>query len=132
MNGLENISLKRLFLQSLIVSIGLCALLGILAIVMGSFGKFEVKVLLTTLTISGASLCGLCCGAAIEIRGRKGLGIIISPNGQTRVETKGFAGNECQQASMFLEEALGQRTSEQLTSEFYNSTEQQHTAREEA
>ena len=35
--------------------------------------------------------------------------IIVSPQGETRVETKGFAGNECQQASRFLEEALGKR-----------------------
>ena len=63
---------------------------------------------------------------------KKTIEIIISPNGQTRVETKGFAGNECQTASQFLEKALGQRTSEQLTSEFYNSAEQHHNAREEA
>ena len=47
--------------------------------------------------------------------------IIVSPSGQTRIETRGFAGNECQQASRFLEQALGQRTGEQLTAEFYNS-----------
>ena len=38
--------------------------------------------------------------------------IIVSPKGETRVETKGFAGNECQQASEFIEQALGQRTGE--------------------
>ena len=47
--------------------------------------------------------------------------IIVSPTGQTRVETRGFAGNECQQASQFIEQALGQRTGEQLTAEFHNS-----------
>ncbi len=49
--------------------------------------------------------------------------IIVSPKGETRVETKGFAGNECQQASEFIEQALGQRSGEQLTAEFY---QQQH------
>ena len=45
--------------------------------------------------------------------------ITIAPNGQARAETKGFAGSECQRASEFLEKALGQRSSEQLTSEFF-------------
>ena len=45
--------------------------------------------------------------------------IIVAPNGQTRVETKGFAGSQCRQASQFLEAALGRRTSEQLTAEFH-------------
>ena len=45
--------------------------------------------------------------------------IIVSPKGETRVETKGFAGNECQQGSEFIEQALGQRSAEQLTAEFH-------------
>lgn len=45
--------------------------------------------------------------------------IIVSPTGQTRIETKGFTGSECRQASQFIEQALGQRTSEQLTAEFH-------------
>jgi hypothetical protein len=56
--------------------------------------------------------------------------ITISPKGEARVQTKGFAGAECQQASRFLEQALGQRTKEQLTAEFHQSTnsvqQQQH------
>ena len=47
--------------------------------------------------------------------------ITITPTGQTRVETKGFVGSECRQASEFLEQALGQRTGEQLTAEFHSS-----------
>lgn len=47
--------------------------------------------------------------------------IIISPKGEARVQTKGFAGADCQQASRFLEQALGQRTKEQLTAEFHQS-----------
>ena len=57
--------------------------------------------------------------------------IIISPKGEARVQTKGFNGTDCQQASRFLEQALGQRTKEQLTAEFHQSTnsvqQQQHT-----
>jgi hypothetical protein len=45
--------------------------------------------------------------------------IIVSPTGQTKIETKGFSGFSCRDASRFLEEALGQRTGEQLTTEFH-------------
>jgi hypothetical protein len=45
--------------------------------------------------------------------------IIISPAGQTTVQTKGFTGASCQDASRFIEQALGQRTGEQLTAEFH-------------
>ena len=37
--------------------------------------------------------------------------IIVSPKGETSVQTKGFAGSECRQASGFIEDALGQRAS---------------------
>ena len=33
--------------------------------------------------------------------------ITIAPNGQTKLETKGFTGASCRGASQFLEEALG-------------------------
>lgn len=45
--------------------------------------------------------------------------IIITPTGETKVETKGFTGPSCRDASRFLEEALGQRTDETLTPEFH-------------
>ena len=49
----------------------------------------------------------------------KTIEIVVSPQGQTRVETKGFAGSECQQASEFIEQALGQRIDEQLTADYH-------------
>lgn len=45
--------------------------------------------------------------------------VIVSPTGETKIETKGFVGGECRQASRFMEEALGIRASEKLTAEFY-------------
>ena len=48
--------------------------------------------------------------------------VVISPAGETEVTTRGFAGSSCQQASKFIEEALGDRTSETLTIEFYATT----------
>jgi hypothetical protein len=59
----------------------------------------------------------------------KTIEIVISPSGQTRVETKGFAGNECREASEFLETALGRCSSEQLTAEFYAASQQSHEQR---
>ena len=47
--------------------------------------------------------------------------IIISPDGKTTVQTRGFAGPSCREASRFVEEALGQRTGERLTAEFHQS-----------
>jgi len=49
----------------------------------------------------------------------KTIEITISPKGESKVETKGFSGGECREASRFVEQALGQRTAETLTAEFY-------------
>jgi hypothetical protein len=57
--------------------------------------------------------------------------IIISPTGETQVTTKGFAGNSCRQASAFLEEALGNKKSERLTSEFFAQAQQQQQLHED-
>jgi len=56
--------------------------------------------------------------------------ITIAADGGTRVETRGFAGGTCRQASAFIEQALGQRTGEQLTSEFYVPVIQPQTLQE--
>ena len=49
----------------------------------------------------------------------KRIEVTISPAGEARVETKGFTGRDCFQASEFLEAALGQRQSDRMTSEYY-------------
>lgn len=58
------------------------------------------------------------------------LEIVVSATGETRVETKGFTGGECRQASEFFEKALGQRTSEQLTPEFHQSAHEQQSQKQ--
>ena len=58
--------------------------------------------------------------------------ITVSPTGQTSVQTKGFVGGECRDASRFIEEALGQRVSETLTAEFHQATQQQQVAQQSA
>ena len=49
----------------------------------------------------------------------KTIDILITPDGQSRVETRGFSGSSCREASQFLEQALGRRTNEELTAEFH-------------
>lgn len=58
--------------------------------------------------------------------------IIVSPSGEATVHTKGFAGGECREASKFVEQALGQRTGENMTGEFYQQATQQQSLREGA
>ena len=48
----------------------------------------------------------------------------ISPTGETIVQTKGYAGAECQQASKWLEQALGIAAQDRNTAEFYHTAEQ--------
>ncbi len=50
--------------------------------------------------------------------------ITVSPTGETKIQTQGFAGNGCREASQFLEHALGQRVSETLTAEFHQAATQ--------
>jgi len=57
----------------------------------------------------------------------KTIEIIVSPKGETTVTTKGFAGSCCREASQFIETALGQRNSEQLTAEFHQQAAQKLT-----
>ena len=56
--------------------------------------------------------------------------VIVSPDGQSRVATKGFSGSECREASQFVEQALGQKLQEQLTPEFYATNAEQQQLRE--
>ena len=56
--------------------------------------------------------------------------IIVTPEGKARVETKGFVGGECREASRLVERALGQQVSEQLTSEFFATSDEQQQVRE--
>ena len=57
---------KRVALWFLIVSVAISAVLGIIAILTGKFGDLQIRIILTTLTISGASICALACGALRE------------------------------------------------------------------
>ena len=59
---------KKIALWFLVISVALSAVLGIIAILSGNFGDFEARVILTTVTISAASICALAAGALWENR----------------------------------------------------------------
>tara|TARA_R110000868_G_scaffold231065_2_gene484393 strand:- start:9173 stop:9367 length:195 start_codon:yes stop_codon:yes gene_type:complete len=55
----------------------------------------------------------------------KTIDIIFSTDGQSRIETRGFTGSRCMDASRFLEAALGKVSSEQLTAEYHQTIQHQ-------
>ena len=62
----------------------------------------------------------------------KTIEIIVGPTGATTVETKGFQGASCREASRFIEQALGQKTGERFTSEFYQTQAVEQQARQQS
>jgi hypothetical protein len=53
--------MKKTLLYALIGSVALGALLGIVLVLLNTWGWFEIRVMLTTVIIASASLCGLAC-----------------------------------------------------------------------
>ncbi len=51
----------------------------------------------------------------------KTIEIVVSPTGETKIETKGFVGSSCRDASRFIEQALGKSIGEKPTAEFHQS-----------
>lgn len=47
--------------------------------------------------------------------------VVVTPDGTTAVQTKGYQGSACLDASRFLEQMLGTVTQERKTSEFYEA-----------
>ncbi len=79
---MQKLNLKKFFLYLLIASVSLSAILGIAVILIGNFGEFESRVLLSTLTVICTSVLGLACGASLEAkRGRifplAGIGLAV-------------------------------------------------------
>lgn len=62
---------KKVALWFLIVSVAISAVMGIIAILSGTFGEFQAKIIFTTLTISAASIGALASGALWENRNRR-------------------------------------------------------------
>ena len=62
----------------------------------------------------------------------KTIEVIVSPDGSSKVETHGFVGSECQQASRFLEQALGQKQRDKRKAEYFQpETRQTNQARQQ-
>lgn len=51
--------------------------------------------------------------------------ITIDTKGQASVQTKGFVGSSCRDASKFIENALGEKTGEKFTAEFHQTQDAQ-------
>ena len=58
--------------------------------------------------------------------------IIVAPTGETIVQTNGFTGPSCRDASKFLEQTLGRQTGERLTSEFHQAAQTEAQNRQQA
>ncbi|MEI8195293.1 MAG: DUF2997 domain-containing protein [Phycisphaerae bacterium] len=56
--------------------------------------------------------------------------ILIDRQGQTKIQTRGFSGASCKDASRQLEQALGQAQSEEQTAEYYQPA-QSHTEQQQ-
>ena len=62
----SDINFKKIFLITLIISLSISALLGIIIFLIGEFGYTQTRILLTTLTIGVFSLTGLCCATLLD------------------------------------------------------------------
>lgn len=63
--------IRKVFLYLLITSVAISALVGIAVLLFGNFGHVEIRILMSTLTVTAASIGGLACGAYYETgRGR--------------------------------------------------------------
>jgi len=60
----------------------------------------------------------------------KTIEIIVSPQGQSTLQTKGFAGGTCREGGKFIETALGQPTGERRTGEFHETIPAQQDVRQ--
>jgi hypothetical protein len=57
--------------------------------------------------------------------------VTVSPTGETKIQTKGYSGSDCLEASKALEQALGVTTSDTRTGEFYSAaSNEQHVQQE--
>lgn len=68
MNNRSN--LKRPLLHLLVASVLIGAILGIIIVLRNKWDWFEIRVILTTVTVAIASLCGLACDLSRTPRGR--------------------------------------------------------------
>ena len=61
----------------------------------------------------------------------KTITILVMPDGKTKIETHGYTGSACRDASRFLEEAMGVGTVERLKHEYFIDDHTTHQQEEE-
>ena len=67
--------IRKLLLKVFIGFLSLTAFIAILSVLTRQFGETQVKILLTTLSITAGSICALSCAGCLEGQGAKGVGV---------------------------------------------------------
>ncbi len=67
--------IRKLFLRVFLGFLVLTALIAIIAVLRGEFGEFQVKILVTSATISVASICSMSCISFVERKQLPALGL---------------------------------------------------------
>ena len=67
-------SMKKRFLHAFVGFLGLTAFIAIVSVLSGEFGELQIKILVTSFTVSAASICSMSCAAFIEKQKQQGLG----------------------------------------------------------
>jgi len=60
---------------------------------------------------------------------KRNIEIIVSPDGALRIDAVGFAGQDCEKATAFLEQALGKATRRRHTPDYYRRARVHRTQR---
>jgi len=68
-------TMRKYFLNTMIISLSITALIAIGILLFGKFGTIENKILITTLAVGFASLAGLCCSSIINVCGLRSFSI---------------------------------------------------------
>ena len=69
-------SVRKVLLKLFIGFLSMTALVAIFAVLRGEFGETQIKVLITTFSISAGSICAMPCAGFIERNGAKTVGIV--------------------------------------------------------
>ncbi len=67
---------RKLLLKVFIGFLSMTALVAILSVLSRNFGEPQIKVLATTFSIAGGSICAMACAGFIERKGGKAVGIV--------------------------------------------------------
>jgi len=63
-----NASTTRIFLYGIVVSIAVAALIAVFPFLVSDYDRYQVRIVMTAVAITGATICGLCCAALLGRR----------------------------------------------------------------